>query len=61
MGDFPRAAGVIAEYVETDVQRDKLKALGCSQYQGYLYSRALSGEDLSRFIADHRERSPMGA
>ncbi|MGD9560316.1 MAG: EAL domain-containing protein, partial [Oscillospiraceae bacterium] len=32
---------VLAEYVETEAQRDKLKELGCHLYQGYLYSPAI--------------------
>ena len=30
---------VIAEYVETKEQRDKLKEIGCNWYQGYYYSK----------------------
>ena len=41
---------VIAEYVETEAQRDKLKSLGCVQYQGYLYCKALPGDELAGFI-----------
>lgn len=33
---------VLAEYVETEEQRKRLEALGCSYYQGYLYAPALS-------------------
>ncbi len=32
---------VLAEYVETAEQRDRLKELGCSYFQGYLYAPAL--------------------
>lgn len=32
---------VLAEFVETEEQRDKLKELGCFWYQGYLYSKPL--------------------
>ncbi|WP_172623355.1 PTS sugar transporter subunit IIC/EAL domain-containing protein [Arabiibacter massiliensis] len=32
---------VLAEYVETAEQRDVLKMLGCSRFQGYLYAPAL--------------------
>lgn len=38
----------IAEFVETESQRDILKGLGCGVYQGWLYSPAI---DLARFIA----------
>lgn len=33
---------VIAEFVETEEQRDKLKELGCFWYQGYLYSKPIA-------------------
>jgi len=32
---------VLAEYVETEKQRDALHEIGCDRYQGYLYSPAL--------------------
>ncbi|WP_430699175.1 EAL domain-containing protein [Rubrivivax gelatinosus] len=35
-------ARVIAEFVETREQRDRLAALGCDVFQGYLYSPALA-------------------
>jgi EAL domain-containing protein (putative c-di-GMP-specific phosphodiesterase class I) len=47
---------VIAEYVETKEQRDKLKQLGCRQYQGYLYSPALPPEH----IAGYLQRAGLG-
>lgn len=37
---------VIAEYVETEEIRDKLKKLGCDLYQGYLYSPAVPLEKI---------------
>nr|MCR4895814.1 EAL domain-containing protein [Lachnospiraceae bacterium] len=33
---------IIAEYVETEAQRDALADIGCNLYQGYLYSPAVS-------------------
>ena len=50
------AIDVIAEYVETEEQRDKLKQLGCRQYQGYLYSPALPPEH----IAGYLQRADLG-
>jgi lactose/cellobiose-specific phosphotransferase system IIC component len=41
---------VIAEVVETEKQRDKLKALGCHYYQGYYYSRPLEINDFIQFL-----------
>ena len=39
---------VIAEGVETEGQRDFLSSLGCSSFQGYLYSRPLPAEEFER-------------
>jgi EAL domain-containing protein (putative c-di-GMP-specific phosphodiesterase class I) len=36
---------VIAEGVETRVQRDFLAAQGCDEYQGYFFSEPLSAEE----------------
>ncbi|MCD2492341.1 EAL domain-containing protein [Lacrimispora sp. NSJ-141] len=41
---------VIAEYVETEDIRDKLKALGCHIYQGYLYSPAVPFEKFKEML-----------
>lgn len=41
---------VIAEYVETESQRAALEALGCIQYQGYLYSPALPLDDFLPYV-----------
>lgn len=37
---------VLAEYVETPEQRDRLRELGCSYFQGYLYAPALPFDEL---------------
>ncbi|KAF7600598.1 MAG: hypothetical protein CGU28_03260 [Candidatus Dactylopiibacterium carminicum] len=42
---------MVAEFVETEAQRDLLATLGCSEYQGHLYSRPLLPEDCRRYIA----------
>lgn len=41
---------VIAEYVETEEQRNKLLELGCTGLQGYLYSKAVSWDDLEVWL-----------
>jgi EAL domain-containing protein (putative c-di-GMP-specific phosphodiesterase class I) len=42
---------VVAEGVETDVQSRELKALGCHQGQGYLFSRPVSASAAGTMIA----------
>ena len=39
---------VVAEGVETDVQRDILLAFGCDKLQGYLFSRPLAADEFFR-------------
>ena len=39
---------VIAEYVETEKQREALHEIGCDCYQGYLYSPAV-------FLDEHKK------
>lgn len=41
---------VVIEGVETDEQRQQLLALGCTQAQGYLFARPMSGTDLLRWL-----------
>nr|WP_184310717.1 EAL domain-containing protein [Anaerosolibacter carboniphilus] len=41
---------VIAEYVENEEQKSILHELGCDQYQGYLYSKAIPNEELIEYI-----------
>ena len=52
---------VIAEYVETEAQRDRLVALGCRQFQGYLYCKPLAPGELAGFIRDWRARMMVGS
>jgi EAL domain-containing protein (putative c-di-GMP-specific phosphodiesterase class I) len=42
--------GVIAEGVETEVQKDFLASSGCHAYQGYFFSRPLAVEAFERFV-----------
>ena len=42
---------VIAEGVETEAQRQALAALGCTHYQGYLFSRPLAGPEFEAWVA----------
>lgn len=43
-------ATIIAEFVETNAQRELLEQMGCLKYQGYLYSPALSIERLEKHL-----------
>jgi EAL domain-containing protein (putative c-di-GMP-specific phosphodiesterase class I) len=42
---------LVAEGIETDLQRDALAELGCGQGQGYLYSRALAPDKAEMYLA----------
>jgi c-di-GMP-related signal transduction protein len=42
-----------AEGVETEDQLLRLRAEGCTQGQGYLFSRPLSAEELREFLRKH--------
>jgi len=46
-----RAMTTTAEGVETEAQRDRLRALGCSQMQGYLFSAARPAAEIRRLLA----------
>jgi diguanylate cyclase (GGDEF)-like protein len=46
-----------AEGVETRAQRDLLRALGCSEMQGYLFSPAKPAAEIRQLFFSHRERS----
>jgi diguanylate cyclase (GGDEF)-like protein len=48
------ALKVIAEGVETDTQRTLLKTLGCSEYQGFVFSKPLPLPDFSALLAVSR-------
>ncbi|MDX9841284.1 MAG: EAL domain-containing protein [Desulfobulbus sp.] len=45
-----RVLAVTAEGVETAVQRDLLKVLGCDEMQGYFFSRPVPGEETSDLL-----------
>jgi len=46
---------VIAEFVENEQQRGLLQGLGCTHYQGYLYSPALPLEAATRYILERNK------
>ncbi|MCR4842121.1 MAG: EAL domain-containing protein, partial [Eubacterium sp.] len=41
---------ITAEYVETEEQKERLQALGCEVYQGFLYSPAVPRDDMIRLV-----------
>ena len=48
----------VAEGIDSEEQRDRLAELGCDMGQGYLFGKAMPGEDLMDWW---RERSPLAA
>ena len=42
---------VVAEGVETEVQRDILLQLGCVNFQGYLFSRPLPEKEFVQWLS----------
>jgi EAL domain-containing protein (putative c-di-GMP-specific phosphodiesterase class I) len=46
-----------AEGVETEQQRDMLRALGCSEMQGWLFSPARTAADIRQLFGAHRDKS----
>jgi EAL domain-containing protein (putative c-di-GMP-specific phosphodiesterase class I) len=44
---------VIAEGLETQEARDLLHEMGCSLYQGYLFSHPLPTQDFEYFVRHH--------
>jgi diguanylate cyclase (GGDEF)-like protein len=49
-----RGMGTTAEGVETEVQREILRQLGCSQMQGYLFSPAIPASRLKHLFASRQ-------
>jgi diguanylate cyclase (GGDEF)-like protein/PAS domain S-box-containing protein len=49
---------VVAEGIERDRHRDELWSLGCGQGQGYLYSKAVTAEQLSALVSQARYLGP---
>ena len=46
---------ILAEGVETQAQADLLTQFGCDRFQGYLYSRPLTVENLRAYLKNHLE------
>jgi EAL domain-containing protein (putative c-di-GMP-specific phosphodiesterase class I) len=47
----------VAEGVETEQQRELLRMLGCSEMQGYLFSRPVPVQDLFQFFPTRAQRA----
>lgn len=47
---------MVVEYVETPRQQQVLSSMGCTVYQGYLYSPPLAAEDAAMYILRHNQR-----
>jgi diguanylate cyclase (GGDEF)-like protein len=51
---------VTAEGVETARQRDFLRAAGCNEFQGYLFSKAVTEDEIARTLAEAAEPRAAG-
>ena len=45
-----------AEGVETEAQQEAVRELGCTEMQGYLFSKPLSAADIKPMLTPDRER-----
>jgi EAL domain-containing protein (putative c-di-GMP-specific phosphodiesterase class I) len=52
---------VIGEGVENEAQREFLKAHGCDEMQGYLFSRPVPPEECEKFLGEKRMKKSRGA
>jgi diguanylate cyclase (GGDEF)-like protein len=46
-----------AEGVETEQQRNMLRVLGCTEMQGYLFSRPVPAAEIRKLLSSYRERA----
>ncbi|MEY2654076.1 MAG: hypothetical protein RLZZ524_1104, partial [Pseudomonadota bacterium] len=52
---------VVAEGIETEAVGQRLRAFGCDQAQGYLYSRPLPSGEFIDWLRQHRGRASLAA
>ncbi|WP_428121468.1 bifunctional diguanylate cyclase/phosphodiesterase [Bradyrhizobium sp.] len=50
-----------AEGVETQQQKERLRALGCTEMQGYLFSAAKPGPEVRQMLGARREKATVAA
>jgi diguanylate cyclase (GGDEF)-like protein len=50
-----------AEGVETEEQLDEVRKLGCTEMQGYFFSRPVPARDILRLLSRHREQPAITA
>ena len=50
-----------AEGVETEQQKELLRALGCTEMQGYLFSPAIPAVEIRQLLRSHRSRAVSAA
>lgn len=53
-----RGVAVVAEFVETASQRDRLAALGCDYFQGWLYAPAMAADAVPAYVERAVRSSP---
>jgi EAL domain-containing protein (putative c-di-GMP-specific phosphodiesterase class I) len=51
-----RGARVVAEYVETQEQKDRLAAMGCHEFQGYLFSEPMAEAEFVVLLRANKAR-----
>jgi len=49
----------IAEGVETEIQKEVLRSIGCDMIQGYLLSKPVPAEEATKFLAEFKNIAPL--
>jgi EAL domain-containing protein (putative c-di-GMP-specific phosphodiesterase class I) len=50
------STNTVAEAIETGKELQLVKALGCRQAQGFPMAKPMAGQELARWIQNHRQR-----